>query len=60
MSDDTLLVLSGIGIPDYSARGLTQTLQPIGCNQLTPNDQRRPQGLVVRAIPHIQVEHLLP
>jgi hypothetical protein len=29
MSDDTLLVLSGIGIPDYSARGLTQTLQPI-------------------------------
>jgi hypothetical protein len=29
MSDDTLLVLSGIGIPDYSARGLTQTLEPI-------------------------------
>ena len=26
MSDDTLLVLFGIGIPDYSARGLTQTL----------------------------------
>ena len=26
---DTLLVLSGIGIPTYSARGLTQTLQPI-------------------------------
>jgi hypothetical protein len=29
MSNDTLLVLSGIGIPDYSARGVTQTLQPI-------------------------------
>ena len=26
---DTLLVLSGIGVPAYSARGLTQTLQPI-------------------------------
>ncbi len=29
MSDDTVLVLAGIGIPDYSARGLTQTLEPI-------------------------------
>src|SRR4051812_38576820 len=29
MSDDTLLVLSRIGIPDYSARRLTRTLQPI-------------------------------
>jgi hypothetical protein len=29
MSDDTLLALSGIGVPDYSARGLTQTLEPI-------------------------------
>ena len=29
MSEDTLLVLTGIGIPDYSARGLTQTLEPI-------------------------------
>jgi len=26
---DTLLVLSGIGVPGYSARGLTQTLEPI-------------------------------
>ena len=26
---DTLLLLSGIGIPAWSARGLTQTLQPI-------------------------------
>jgi len=25
----TLLVLSGIGVPPYSARGLTQTLEPI-------------------------------
>ena len=29
MSENTLLVLSGIGVPDYSARGLTQTLEPI-------------------------------
>ena len=28
-TDSTLLVLSGIGIPPYSARGLTQTLAPI-------------------------------
>lgn len=28
-SDDTLLVLTGIGIPAYSARGLSQTLDPI-------------------------------
>ena len=26
---DTLLELSGIGIPDYSTRGATQTLEPI-------------------------------
>lgn len=26
---NTLLLLSGIGVPDYSARGLTQTLEPI-------------------------------
>lgn len=29
MSDDTLLVLTGIGVPSYSARGLQQTLEPI-------------------------------
>jgi hypothetical protein len=29
MSDDTLLTLSGLGVPAYSARGLTQTLEPI-------------------------------
>jgi hypothetical protein len=29
MSEDTLLTLSGIGVPPYSARGLTQTLEPI-------------------------------
>ncbi len=29
MSDDTALAISGPGIPDYSARGLTQTLDPI-------------------------------
>ena len=26
---DTLLVLTGVGVPSYSARGLTQTLEPI-------------------------------
>jgi hypothetical protein len=29
LSDDTLLVLSGVGVPRFSARGLTQTLVPI-------------------------------
>lgn len=29
MPDDTMLVLAGIGVPPYSARGLTQTLDPI-------------------------------
>ena len=27
--DDTLLILSGVGVPRYSARGLTQSLEPI-------------------------------
>ena len=30
MSEETVLTLSGIGVPPYSARGLTQTLEPIG------------------------------
>jgi hypothetical protein len=29
-ANDTVLVLTGIGIPEFSARGLTQTLTPIG------------------------------
>lgn len=29
----TLLVLSGIGVPPYSARGLSQTLTPIAASQ---------------------------
>ena len=29
VADETLLVLSGVGVPPYSARGLTQTLTPI-------------------------------
>jgi hypothetical protein len=29
MSDETVLTLTGIGVPPYSARGLTQTLEPI-------------------------------
>lgn len=31
---DTLLVLTGMGIPQYSARGLTQTLTPIAAKSL--------------------------
>lgn len=29
MTDTTLLVLDGMGVPPYSARGITQTLSPI-------------------------------
>jgi hypothetical protein len=29
MPDETLLMLTGIGVPPYAARGLIQTLQPI-------------------------------
>jgi hypothetical protein len=29
MADETVLALSGIGVPPYSARGLSQTLEPI-------------------------------
>jgi hypothetical protein len=29
MSDDTLLVITGMGVTPFSARGLTQTLEPI-------------------------------
>ena len=29
MNEDTILTLEGIGVPRYSARGLTQTLEPI-------------------------------
>ena len=35
MADETLLTLSGMGVPPYSARGLTQSLEPIdGAAQL--------------------------
>lgn len=30
LSDSTLLVITGLGIPEWSARGLRQTLRPIG------------------------------
>lgn len=33
LSDSTLLVISAIGVPPYSARGLTQTLEPIPASQ---------------------------
>jgi hypothetical protein len=29
MADETLLTISGDGVPSYSARGITQTLEPI-------------------------------
>lgn len=44
MSDDTLLALTGIGIPDYSARGLTQTLEPI---EASANLRRTVNGALV-------------
>lgn len=35
MADETVLTLSGIGVPSYSARGITQSLEPIdGAAQL--------------------------
>lgn len=35
MANETLLVLSGHGVAPYSARGLTQTLDPIGAAAAT-------------------------
>ena len=29
MADETLLILAGVGLPPYAARGVTQTLEPI-------------------------------
>lgn len=33
---DTLLIMTTIGLPLYSARGLTQTLEPVGEAKATP------------------------
>jgi len=41
MTDTTLLFLAGVGVPPYSARGLTQTLEPIDAAQ---NIQRSING----------------
>ena len=41
MADDTLLVITGLGLPSYSARGLTQTLQPITLQGVEAHHQRR-------------------
>lgn len=42
--DETVLSLSGVGVPPYSARGLTQTLEPI---DQAANLQRTINGALV-------------
>lgn len=42
MSDDTILVMDEIGVPLYSARGLTQTLTP--SPEAKPNPRRTING----------------
>jgi hypothetical protein len=44
MADETLLVLSGIGVPPYSARGLSETLTPIDASA---NLRRTVNGVLV-------------
>lgn len=38
MANETLLVLSGAGVPPYSARGITQTLEPIEATKKLARD----------------------
>jgi len=44
VTDDTILVLTGVGIPPYSARGLQQSLDPITA---TVNQRRTVNGGLV-------------
>lgn len=44
MAGETLLELTGIGIPPYSARGLSQTLEPI---EAAGSQRRTVNGLLV-------------
>jgi hypothetical protein len=44
MAGETLLALSGIGVPPYSARGLSQSLEPI---DIAANLQRSINGALI-------------
>ncbi len=58
MADETVLSLLGLGVPPYSARGLTQTLEPLDqATSLAAHDQWRADRSVARRIPQIQVDH---
>jgi hypothetical protein len=48
MTDTTLLVIAGPGVPPYSARGLRQTLEPIAASQV---QQRTVNGRLVNLSP---------
>jgi len=48
MAGETLLVISGIGVPPFSARGLTQTLEPIAA---AANVRRTVNGALVNLAP---------
>ena len=61
MSDDTLLVLTGIGLPPYSARGLTQTLRSDrGGRQSAAHRQWHAGRSVAGAVPQVSLDHPLP
>lgn len=48
MAFETLLVISAIGIPPYSCRGATQTLEPIAASQML---RRTVNGLLINLAP---------
>lgn len=48
LGETTLLALSGVGVPPYSARGLKQSLEPIGMSQQT---RRTVNGKLVNLAP---------
>jgi hypothetical protein len=48
MAGETVLVISAIGVPPYSARGLTQTLEPIAA---ALNQRRTVNGALVNLAP---------
>lgn len=52
---DTDLVLTGIGIPDYSARGLTEDLRPIGAGE----NRRTVNGELIDVTSQLHRKYLL-
>jgi hypothetical protein len=48
MANETLLVISGFGVPPFSARGLTQTLEPIAA---ALKQRRTVNGVLVNVAP---------